>query len=84
MWRGYELSVAVFEDEITTETVLCHRFLKQGLACWIRALEILKAGNFDPDKVLENAMEGQRLLVMVQIVEDEIAAAASKVFVHWN
>lgn len=83
-WARYESETVFFEDEITSETVLCHRFLKEGAGLWLEALLKLQSGQVDAEEVLRTAEQGQRLLVMVQVIEDELNSLDEKYFVNFN
>ncbi len=82
VWNSYETNTRVYEDEITAESVVGHSLLKEGVGHWLAALELLGEG--DLDEVLVRAEAGQRLLVFVQILEEEAAAAQERFFLNWN
>lgn len=82
VWNSYETNTCVYEDEITAESVIGHSLLKEGVGHWLAALELLGEG--DLEEVLVRAEFGQRLLVLVQILEEEAAAAEERFFLNWN
>ena len=81
-WDNYENS-DILESEITTESVLCHRFLQEGIELWLEALAEFRDGlqtqSLCRTKVLALAEEGQRYLVVVQLLEDELERQMSQV-----
>jgi len=86
VWSDYS-RLPVSAGEITMESEMCHRFLKHGTECWVKALlglraKILVGGSCD--NVLKCAEEGQRLLLAVQKFEAEQRTAERKYFVHYN
>ena len=72
-WESYETSV-VLPDEVTTESVLGHRYLSQGIEGWLEALaelrETLESG-VDRVSVLGRAEAAQRFLLTMQIEQDQ-------------
>ena len=73
IWDNYEISV-VLPEEVTTESVLGHRYLSQGIEGWLEALaefrSTLKTG-VDRQAVLARAEAAQRLLMVVQLEQQE-------------
>ena len=61
-------------EEVTTESVLGHRYLSQGIEGWLEALaefrSTLKTG-VDRQAVLARAEAAQRLLMVVQLEQQE-------------
>lgn len=84
VWQDYESNTPVFDEEITQESILGHKFLKEGLAFWLEALQELQSVSPDLDQVWEKAENGQRLLVAVQILEEELSNLKQRYFVNWN
>ena len=81
-WESYEQG-DVLEDEITTESVLCHRFLMEGTELWLEALAIFRdslGGPIDRAAVLQAAEAGQRLLILVQLLDQEAEEAMERFF----
>jgi hypothetical protein len=81
-WESYEAG-DVLENEVTTESVLGHRFLRDGAELWLSALGQFKdslAGGLDRGSILAQAEEGQRLLVVMQILEQEADEALDRFF----
>ncbi len=86
VWHEYE-NLSILDEEITCETVLGHRFLRDGVEFWLEALDLLKEGlteNFDSQTILDRARQGQRRLVLLQIIEEENALARERYFANWN
>lgn len=72
-WDSYESS-DVLPQEVTSESILGHEFLSQGLEEWLSALAELRDSldtQVDRASVLARAEAGQRLLVAVQVIEEE-------------
>lgn len=71
-WDGYEQS-DVLASEVTAESVLGHRLLREGVEGWLEALDQFRQemANVDRATVLARAEVGQRLLVVVQVIEQE-------------
>lgn len=85
-WEGYE-ATDVLEEEITTESVLCHRFLLEGVEGWLEALTIFRetlGPELDRSAILRTAEQAQRLLILVQLLETEAEEALQRYFVHYN
>ncbi len=81
-WESYEEG-DVLEEEITTESVLCHRLLMEGTELWLDAIATFRdslGGSIDRDSVLELAEAGQRLLILVQILDQEAEEATDRFF----
>lgn len=81
-WESYEES-DVLEHEITTESVVCHRLLLEGTELWLEALATFRellAGDADRTAVLELAEAGQRLLILVQLLDQEVDQAMADLF----
>lgn len=72
-WERYESS-DVQPQEVTIESVLGHQFLQSGVEHWLEALFELKEtlpSGIDSASILAQAEAGQRLLVTVQVIEEE-------------
>ncbi len=83
-WEAYE-SGDILDEEISTESVLCHRFLMDGTELWLDALSDLRegiGGQIDRGKILGRAEAGQRLLVLVQLLNDEAQESLNR-FLNW-
>lgn len=83
-WESYEAS-DVLECEITTESVLGHRFLREGSELWLEALgqlkeSLLSGAALDRSAILAQAEAGQRLLVLMQVLEAEAEQALNRFF----
>jgi len=73
LWDGYEAG-DVLPSEVTIESMLGHEFLSEGLEEWLTALAELRdclGGELDRAAILARAEAGQRLLVAVQVIEQE-------------
>ena len=61
----------------------CHRFLQEGTELWLEAIAEFRSGisgeGLCREKVLALAEEGQRYLVVVQLLEDELERRMSQV-----
>lgn len=84
-WDEYEQS-DVLEEEITAESVLGHRLLREGVEAWLEALALFRANLGHPDRtgILALAEEGQRLLVVVQVVQLEAQDSVSRFVAAWS
>lgn len=72
-WERYESSV-VLPEEVTTESVLGHRYLSQGIEGWLEALAEFRATletGVDRESVLSRAEAAQRLLLAVQLEQEQ-------------
>lgn len=72
----------LIEEEISQESVLCHRFLIEGAECWLGALSEFRESlgkELDRTEILARAGQGQRLLVLVKQIEKGVEEAASQV-----
>lgn len=81
-WESYEQG-DVLESEITTESVLCHRFLMEGTELWLEALSTFRdslGSPIDRAAVLQAAEAGQRLLILVQLLDQEAEEAMDRFF----
>lgn len=81
-WESYE-DGDVLEEEVTTESVLCHRFLLEGTEFWLEAIANFRdslAGPIDRAAILETAEAGQRLLILVQLLDEEAEEAMDSFF----
>ncbi len=81
-WESYE-DGDVLEEEVTTESVLCHRFLMEGTELWLDALSTFReslGGAIDRASILELAEAGQRNLILVQILDQEAEEAMDRFF----
>ena len=68
-------NLVVTENEVTIQSVLLHRFFLSGVECWLEALALL--GDSEPltvnaEQILEKAIEGQRKMVLVAILGQEM------------
>lgn len=84
-WESYEHS-DILADEITAESVLGHRLLREGIEGWLEALAELRdtLGQHDRRTILAQAEQGQRLLMVVQIVEQEAQDTAGRFLAAWT
>lgn len=86
IWDSYEES-DIWESEITSESVLGHRLLQEGVEAWLSALctfrTALDRGRIVPQAVLEDAEIGQRLLIAVQLREAETQDCVSHFLAAW-
>lgn len=84
-WDGYEGS-DILEQEVTAESVLGHRLLREGVEGWLEALATFRdsLGSVDRAAVLAQAEVGQRLLMVVQIVEQEAQDSAGRFMAAWQ
>lgn len=67
-WEPYA-ETPITEDEMTCESVLAHRLLKEGFDLWFQALdevELALEQGHEFDRSLELAEDGNRLLVALQ------------------
>ncbi len=83
-WESYE-SGDVLDEEVSTESVLCHRFLMEGVELWLSALADFRDSvddRVDRDSILKQAEAGQRFLVLVQLINDE-AESVTNNFLSW-
>lgn len=87
VWKGYE-TTTVLEAEITQESALGHQFLQGGVESWLEALAAfqseLESASPDYSRVFEPAEWGQRLLLVVQAIEEENRRNAEFYFSHLN
>ncbi len=76
-WEQYQ-GVSLTADEITAETVVGHRLLLDGLERWLEALDgLATAGTAaEEQEALGKAIYANRLLVAVQRLHQEVAAAS--------
>jgi hypothetical protein len=76
--RSYA-NTAILPKEVTMESRITHRLLCEGIDQWRTALALLRDGESEdePDwsKVLEQAEQGNRLLVCVQIYQSRLQSA---------
>lgn len=73
LWESYESS-DVLATEVTIESILGHEFLSAGLEEWLTALAELREslqGQLHRASILARAEAGQRLLVAIQVIEEE-------------
>lgn len=84
-WESYEKS-DVLEHEVTAESVLGHRFLQEGIEGWLEALaafrESLETG-LNRSEILAAAETAQRLLIVVQMVEQESQSVVDHFLAAW-
>ncbi len=68
--------IQVLEEEICLESVLGHRFLKEGIDSWLQAMtslrESIEQGIDRLNEIVGLARDGQRSLMVVQLLEKEI------------
>lgn len=87
VWEEYERG-DVLDEEVTTESILGHRFLLEGVEGWLDALgafrEGLEAGAVNPEEIFECAEFAQRRLVLLQILEQEADEAFERYFLCYN
>ena len=86
VWEEYEAG-DLLESEITAESVLGHLLLREGIEDWLDALALLRDGlecsDIHRDDILRLAESGQRLLIAVQLFEEESTDCASQFFAAW-
>ena len=84
-WESYE-GGDVWEAEVTTEAVLGHRFLQEGIEGWLAALAEFRdtLGQLSRTSILALAEEGQRLLVTVQLNEQEADDTVGRFLAAWS
>ena len=83
-WEGYEGS-DILEDEVTAESVLGHRLLREGIEGWLEALADFRQtlGAVDSRDILAKAEAGQRLLLVVQVIEQEAQDSVGRFMAAW-
>ena len=72
-WTNYR-QADVLVCEVTEESRAGHRLLGEGIANWLEALELFQAGlssGVERGRVLSKAEAGQRLLVGLQVIQQE-------------
>lgn len=72
-WQNYR-NADILLFEVTEESQAGHRLLGEGIAHWCDALELFRTGlasSIDRGTVLAKAEAGQRLLVGLQVIEQE-------------
>ncbi len=84
-WESYERS-DVLDSEITSESVLGHHLLLEGIEYWMAALVEFRDNIHDVDhtRVMELAEMGQRLLIAVQLMEEETQDPVSRFAAAWG
>lgn len=84
-WESYEGS-DILEAEVTIESVLGHRLLREGVEGWLEALAIFRdsLGQVDRAAILAKAEIGQRLLIVVQVIEQEAQDSVSRFMAAWQ
>ncbi|MCA9777633.1 MAG: hypothetical protein KC800_12980 [Candidatus Eremiobacteraeota bacterium] len=68
-------NMVVTESEITIQTVLLHRFFMSGIECWLEALAQLSEStpeDLNSAEVMARALEGQRMMVLVAVLGQEM------------
>ena len=73
LWESYEAG-DVLCKEVTIESILGHEFLAEGVEEWLTALAQLREsldGPVDHASILQRAEAGQRLLMALQVIEQE-------------
>lgn len=87
VWNEYE-DMSILPSEVTQESVLGHKYLKQGVAHWLQALQLIQdgidKGRLDLCRIKGEAESGQRLLLTVQIMEQEQQNNEKFYFANWN
>jgi hypothetical protein len=87
IWEDYE-GFDILEKEITNESVLGHHFLRDGVECWLEALAMLselpEGDSTSLPEICRKAAEGQRLLVLVQHLEESVQADRDFYFARLN
>ncbi len=87
IWEGYERS-DVLQEEITLESVLGHRLLREGVEGWLEALasfrESLDNFNLKRTAILTQAEAAQRLLMVVQVIEQEAQDSVGRFIAAWS
>lgn len=84
-WEGYDRG-PILDDEVTAESVLGHKLLREGAEAWLDALEMLREslGQADRQAILARAEQGQRLLVALQTVKHEDDNLAARMLAAWS
>ena len=83
---SYE-SLSISTDEVTTESVLSHRLLLEGIEYWLEALALFQEGlegGLDVEQVRSLAWQGQRRLKFVESLKAEEQQIQRRYFVHFN
>ncbi len=72
----------ILPKEVTSESVVAHKILLEGIAYWRGALDLFRHGDCDSEPdwhgVLELAELGNRLLVTVEIFNDRLQRAVAR------
>ena len=84
VWESYQQS-DILEQEVTAESVLGHRLLREGIEGWLAALAQFRATLTAVDRaaVLAQAEVGQRLLMVVQVIEQEAQDSVGRFMAAW-
>jgi hypothetical protein len=84
VWESYQQS-DILEEEVTAESVLGHRLLREGVEGWLEALSQFRDTLTAVDRaaVLAQAEVGQRLLMVVQVVEQEAQDSVGRFMAAW-
>lgn len=74
-WDQYS-RMSIIEEEVALESCLGHRFLREGIEAWRAALQALRAaiaeGVERTTEMWNLARQGQKSLIIVQMLEDEL------------
>ena len=71
IYESYE-SLRLMNHEITAETSLCHEYLREGVECWLEALQLLAEGVDNREGVESLAEQGQRAFLVVKTFDREL------------
>lgn len=73
-WDGYQAR-EITEEEVSTESVVGHRFLEEGFEGWFEAFELAREGDWD--EAWLSAVDGNRALTAVAIWSDSLRTDGS-------
>lgn len=85
-WTNYR-KADVLLCEVTEESRAGHRLLGEGIANWVEALQLFQAGlsgGVERGRVLAKAEAGQRLLVGLQVIQQEDQDCADRFARAWS
>ena len=80
-------TLPITTEEVTTESVLGHRLLQEGIEGWLEALAAFRDGidsELDETKVREMAWQAQKRLKFVESLKHRHEGAHRKYFVSYN
>jgi hypothetical protein len=75
-WESY-CQTPVTDEEVTAQTVVGHRILREGFETWHEALDEAEAADGSVDQALALAQAGNRLLIAVQVQAQRVEQMAS-------